>query len=84
MFSKTTKGTEDNRVRKLDYSIQMSKLFYERFHSRTERFQSLQSPHDVPGLYESFGTDDRLMLSTNTYEREIAEMSQEKLLGHKN
>jgi len=28
---KNNKGTEDNRVRKLDYSIQFSKLFYERF-----------------------------------------------------
>ena len=28
---KNNKGTEDNRVRKLDYSIQISKLFYERF-----------------------------------------------------
>jgi ribonucleotide reductase alpha subunit len=27
---KNNKGTEDNRVRKLDYSIQLSKLFYER------------------------------------------------------
>ena len=27
---KNNKG-EDNRVRKLDYSIQLSKLFYERF-----------------------------------------------------
>ena len=28
---KNNKGTEDNRVRKLDYSIQLSKIFYERF-----------------------------------------------------
>ena len=28
---KNNKGSEDNRVRKLDYSIQISKLFYERF-----------------------------------------------------
>ena len=28
---KNNKGSEDNRVRKLDYSIQLSKLFYERF-----------------------------------------------------
>ena len=52
---KNNKGTEDNRVRKLDYSIQLSKLFYERFISNKEI--SLFSPHDVPGLYESFGTD---------------------------
>ena len=52
---KNNKGTEDNRVRKLDYSIQISKLFYERFIKDEEI--SLFSPHDVPGLYDSFGTD---------------------------
>ena len=52
---KNNKGTEDNRVRKLDYSIQFSKLFYERFIQNKEI--TLFSPHDVPALYESFGTD---------------------------
>ncbi len=52
---KNNKGTEDNRVRKLDYSIQISKLFYERFITNEEI--SLFSPHDVPGLYDAFGTD---------------------------
>ena len=52
---KNNKGTEDNRVRKLDYSIQLSKLFYERFIQDKEI--TLFSPHDVPDLYESFGTD---------------------------
>ena len=52
---KNNKGTEDNRVRKLDYSIQISKLFYERFISNGEI--SLFSPHDVPGLHDAFGTD---------------------------
>ena len=52
---KNNKGTEDNRVRKLDYSIQFSKLFYERFISNG--IISLFSPHDVPGLYDAFGTD---------------------------
>jgi ribonucleoside-diphosphate reductase alpha chain len=50
---KNNKGTEDNRVRKLDYSIQISKLFYERFIQDGEI--TLFSPHDVPGLYERFG-----------------------------
>ena len=50
---KNNKGTEDNRVRKLDYSIQLSKLFYERFIQ--DKDVSLFSPHDVPGLYNSFG-----------------------------
>ena len=53
---KNNKGTEDNRVRKLDYSIQLSKIFYERF--ITNKHITLFSPHDVPGLYDSFGTED--------------------------
>jgi len=52
---KNNKGTEDNRVRKLDYSIQLSKLFYERFIQNKEI--TLFSPHNCPNLYESFGTD---------------------------
>lgn len=66
---KNNKGTEDNRVRKLDYSIQISKLFYERFISNGEI--SLFSPHDVPGLYDAFGTDrfDELYVG---YERDTS------------
>ena len=52
---KNNKGTEDNRVRKLDYSIQLSKIFYERFIKNGDI--TLFSPHDVPDLYEAFGTD---------------------------
>ena len=52
---KNNKGTEDNRVRKLDYSIQISKIFYERFISNQEI--SLFSPHDVPKLSANFGLD---------------------------
>ena len=50
---KNNKGTEDNRVRKLDYSIQFSRLFYERFINDEE--MSLFSPHDVPQVSEAFG-----------------------------
>jgi len=53
---KNNKGTEDNRVRKLDYSIQLSELFYQRFIDNKE--VSLFSPHDCPNLYESFGTPE--------------------------
>ena len=52
---KNNKGTEDNRVRKLDYSIQLSKIFYERFIQNGDI--TLFSPHDVPGLYDAFGTN---------------------------
>jgi ribonucleoside-diphosphate reductase alpha chain len=66
---KNNKGTEDNRVRKLDYSIQISKIFYERFIQNGEI--TLFSPHDVPGLYDAFGTDrfDDLYVG---YERDLS------------
>ena len=64
---KNNKGTEDNRVRKLDYSIQISKLFYERFIQDGEI--SLFSPHSVPGLYDAFGTD-RFDSIYESYERD--------------
>jgi ribonucleoside-diphosphate reductase alpha chain len=53
---KNNKGTEDNRVRKLDYSIQISELFYKRFLANEEI--TLFSPHDCEGLYEAFGTPE--------------------------
>ena len=53
---KNNKGTEDNRVRRMDYSIQITKLFYERF--MNEGDITLISPHQAPGLYEAFGTDE--------------------------
>ena len=53
---KNNKGTEDNRVRRMDYSIQISKLFYERF--MNEEDITLISPHQAPGLYDAFGTDE--------------------------
>jgi len=60
---KNNKGSEDNRVRKLDYGIQISKLFYERFIQNKEI--TLFSPHYVPDLYDAFGTDrfDELYVS---------------------
>lgn len=54
---KNNKGTEDNRVRKLDYSIQLSKIFYERLLAGANI--TLFSPHDVPGLYEAFGNNEQ-------------------------
>ena len=53
---KNNKGSEDNRVRKLDYSIQLSKLFYERFIN--EEDITLFSPHEVPELYQAWGTPE--------------------------
>jgi len=52
---KNNKGTEDNRVRKLDYSIQLNKTMYERLLSGGDI--TLFSPHDVPGLYDAYFGD---------------------------
>lgn len=50
---KNNGGTEDNRVRNMDYAIQFSKLFYERF--MKNEWITLFSPHEVPDLYDAFG-----------------------------
>jgi len=52
---KNNKGTEDNRVRHLDYGVQFNKLMYERL--LTGGDITLFSPSDVPGLYEAFFQD---------------------------
>ena len=52
---KNNKGTEDNRVRHMDYGVQFNKLMYERL--LTGGDITLFSPSDVPGLYESFFND---------------------------
>jgi ribonucleoside-diphosphate reductase alpha chain len=52
---KNNKGTEDNRVRHMDYGVQFNKLMYERLITGGEI--TLFSPHDVPGLYDSFFSD---------------------------
>ena len=65
---KNNKGTEDNRVRKLDYSIQINKLMYERLLSGGDI--TLFSPHDVPDLYEAFYADqDKFAELYTKYER---------------
>ena len=52
---KNNKGTEDNRVRHMDYGVQFNKLMYERLMIGGNI--TLFSPQDVPGLYESFFND---------------------------
>tara|TARA_A100001388_G_scaffold266969_1_gene240583 strand:- start:7379 stop:9679 length:2301 start_codon:yes stop_codon:yes gene_type:complete len=65
---KNNKGTEDNRVRKLDYSIQLNKTMYERLLSNGDI--TLFSPHDVPGLYEAYFDDaDKFKELYEKYER---------------
>jgi ribonucleoside-diphosphate reductase alpha chain len=65
---KNNKGTEDNRVRKLDYSIQLNLTMYERLLSGGDI--TLFSPHDVPGLYEAyFGDANEFKELYEKYER---------------
>lgn len=52
---KNNRGVEENRVRHLDYGVQLNKLMYERFLKKENI--TLFSPNDVPGLYTSFFAD---------------------------
>ena len=52
---KNNKGTEDNRIRGLDYGVQFNKVMYERLLAGGNI--TLFSPHDVPDLYDSFFID---------------------------
>lgn len=52
---KNNKGTEDNRVRHMDYGVQFNKVMYERLLSNGDI--TLFSPHDVPEMYDAFYTD---------------------------
>jgi len=52
---KNNKGTEDNRVRQMDYGVQFNKLMYERLITGGDI--TLFSPHDVPDMYEAFFND---------------------------
>ena len=53
---KNNAGTDDNRVRKLDYTIGMSKLFYDRV--LKDEDITLFNNAEVPELYEAWGTKD--------------------------
>ena len=52
---KNNRGVEDNRVRHMDYGVQISKLFYERL-IKGENI-TLFSPSEVPELYKTFFTN---------------------------
>lgn len=49
---KNNRGVEDNRVRHMDYGVQINKMLYQRF--LQNKNITLFSPSDVPGLYEAF------------------------------
>lgn len=52
---RNNKGTEENRVRRMDYGVQFCKLFYERLITNGDI--TLFSPHDIPEAYEAFFND---------------------------
>jgi ribonucleoside-diphosphate reductase alpha chain len=52
---KNNRGVEENRVRHLDYGVQLNKLMYERMIKNGNI--TLFSPSDVPGLYDAFFED---------------------------
>jgi ribonucleoside-diphosphate reductase alpha chain len=52
---KNNRGVEENRVRHLDYGVQINKLMYTRLIKGGEI--TLFSPHEVPGLYDAFFAD---------------------------
>jgi len=52
---KNNKGTEDNRVRHMDYGVQFNKVMYERLLNGGDI--TLFSPNDVPEMYEAFFAD---------------------------
>ena len=65
---KNNKGTEENRVRHMDYAFQLNKLMYERLLSGGQI--TLFDPNDVPGLYEAFFDDqDKFKELYEKYER---------------
>lgn len=68
---KNNKGTEDNRVRHLDYGVQFNKVMYERLLSGGDI--TLFSPHDTPDLYDAFFTDvDKFRELYEKYERKTS------------
>lgn len=52
---KNNRGVEENRVRHMDYGVQLNKLMYARLIKGANI--SLFSPSDVPGLYDAFFED---------------------------
>ena len=64
---KNNAGTDDNRVRKLDYSVQFCKLFYKRLIANEDI--TLFSPDEAKGLYDAFGDNAQFEKLYEKYER---------------
>lgn len=68
---KNNRGVEENRVRHLDYGVQLSKLFYSRY--LHQQNITLFSPSDVPGLYDAFFEDQEKFVRLYTmYENDAS------------
>jgi ribonucleoside-diphosphate reductase alpha chain len=63
---KNNAGTDDNRVRKLDYSVQFNKLFYERLIKNEDI--TLFSPDETGGLYSSMNNNEDFKKLYEKYE----------------
>lgn len=63
---KNNAGTDDNRVRKLDYSVQFNKLFYERLINNQDI--TLMSPEETGGLYSSMNNNEDFKKLYEKYE----------------
>ncbi|MCP5335680.1 MAG: ribonucleoside-diphosphate reductase subunit alpha [Oceanospirillaceae bacterium] len=72
---KNNRGVEENRVRHLDYGVQLNKLMYERLLKGGDI--TLFSPSDVPGLYDAFFQDQ------NKFEELYAHYEQQPLIRKK-
>jgi len=66
MVLKNNAGTDDNRVRKLDYSVQFNKLFYERLIKNEDI--TLMSPEETGGLYSSMNNNEDFKKLYEKYE----------------
>lgn len=55
---KNNRGVEDNRIRQLDYGVQINKLMYQRLIE--DKDITLLSPHSVEGLYDAYFNDQEL------------------------
>ena len=55
---KNNRGVEDNRIRQLDYGVQINKLMYQRLIE--DKDITLFSPHSVEGLYDAYFNDQEL------------------------
>lgn len=81
MVLKNNAGTDDNRVRKLDYSIQFCRLFYDRLINNEHI--TLFSPREAKGLYEAFGNNDEFEQLYLKHEKARSFKFKKKILARK-